>query len=404
MVRQPIFTREKLVWGYEIVTSSAPSMAESSQATCLAEFASWFRDTLSLMVGGLAPDQKIVVNVTKDNINCTGQSTDWSDFIFNLCPDAVCASESDEFVSKVREGGGSIALDGDAPEDALNALVDKSDFIKVSLVDKTPPEVVAMRKRFRDYSGHFLVGGVDSWQAYEGTRALGFDFFQGSFFALPEIQKDRKLSAGAMAKMQLIQELGNPDCKINELANIISSDVSLSYRILKYINSASFGLKNEITSIQQALSLLGLKEVKHWAMVVVMSDLDTTPKGEELAFLALQRARFLSQLVQHDQRKIYSSDSMFILGLFSKLDALLSFPMEEALEDVPIDLSLKDALCGIPNDYRDWLLLLDSVEVGNWGIANSLLEKFGIGFQVAATEYLKSSSWAAMQLPDIKNR
>ncbi len=403
MVRQPIFTREKNIWGYELITSSVPSMADDSQATCLADFIASFKNSLSSIVGGFAPGQKIVVNITKENLTCGGSvSPDWGDCIFNLCHDAIAAPECAEFVEFVKSGGGSVALDGDAQQHAFDGLMDKSDFIRVSLTDKTPPEIVAMRKKYKDYPGQFLIQGVSDWQSFEGTRALGFDFFQGSFFAVPEMSKDKNIPASAVAKIQLMKEISNPDCEIDELTSIIASDVSLSYRILRYINSPSFGLRSEISSIQQALSLLGLKEVRHWAMVVAMSDLDASPKGEELGFRVLQRARFVSQLADKVEGFPHSSDSMFMLGLFSKLDALLSTSMDKALEDIPLDSDMRNALCGTVNDYHDWLQLLEGVEMGDWGVANGILEKYDICFGVAAAEYMKASSWTAMQLPEMK--
>jgi len=279
-------------------------------------------------------------------------------------------------------------------------LLANSDFIRVSMAGKAPQEIVGLRRAFKNYPGKFLIQDVGSWQAYEGTRALGFNFFQGSFFTLPEIQKDKEISSGSLAKMQLMKELGNPDCQMDELARIISSDVSLSYRILKYSNSASFGFKTVISSIQQAVTLMGLREVRHWAMVVIMTQLDSSPKGEELSYIVLQRARFLSQLAEETEGFPISPSSMFMLGLFSKLDALLSATMEQALEDVPLEDDMRNGLCGEKNIYGDWLQLLTFIEAADWGNAKELLSANDVSHYLAATEYMKASSWAAALKPD----
>ncbi len=231
---------------------------------------------------------------------------------------------------------------------------------------------------------------------------MGFDYFQGPFFALPEIKKGLELSVGTVAKMQLLKELSNPDCQVNELANIIASDVSLSYRILKYINSATFGLKNKISSIQQAVSLLGLKEVRHWSMVVAMTGLDSSAKGEELGMMALQRGRFLHQIAEMTKKVSRPPQSMFMFGLFSKLDAMLSHSMDEALENIPLEKDIRDGLCGVLNDYRDWLLLLNAIEIGNWKVANTILSNYDVNVCHAAIEYMKASTWAAQLMPEMK--
>ncbi|MDC0335520.1 HDOD domain-containing protein [Pseudodesulfovibrio sp.] len=403
MVRQPIFTRDKSVWGYELVTSSLPAMVDGSQATCLADFVVTFRDSLAFMMGGLAEGQKLIVNIDRDNLSCEeiGQA-DWADCIFNVCRDAIDDPQCHEFVSFVNAAGGSISLESESRSKLGQELMEKSDFIRLSLADRTPREIMSIKRDFKDYSGQFLVGGVATWEDFEGTRALGFDYFQGPFFALPESRGKGKLGVGATAKLQLMNVLNDPDCQVDELTSIISKDVALSYNILQYINSASFGLKQEISSIQQAVSLLGLKDVRHWAMVVIMKGLDATPKGEELNFIALQRARFLSQLAESTPGFSHEPNILFMLGLFSKLDALLSCSMEVVLAEIPLNEGMKAGLCGQPNDFRDWVLLLNAIEIGNWGVANTIMGKHGVNFCEAAAHYMKASSWAAMVMPAVK--
>jgi len=94
---------------------------------------------------------------------------------------------------------------------------------------------------------------------------------------------------------------------------------------------------------------------------------------------------------------------MFMLGLFSKLDALLSYPMDKALADIPLDDEIKAGLCGTLNEYRDWLQMLEAVEAGDWGLANEILSNYDACFTQVATDYMKAATWAAKQLPEMKN-
>lgn len=402
MVRQPIFTRDKTVWGYELLTETAPVMADGDLAVCLSDLVEAFKAILELTFGALSLGQKIVLNVEYENFCDKPAVSVWDDCVFSLSSDATRSLECMGITKGIRDQGGLIALEGHASLKDCGGLLEQSDLIHVSLADLSPHEIVSFRRKFKDYKGKLLVKGVNTWQDFEGTRALGFDYFQGPFFAVPEVSKDRELSVGTVAKMQLLKELGNPDCQVDELANIISSDVSLSYRILKYINSATFGLRNKINSIKQAVSLLGLKEVRHWAMVVAMTGLDSSEKGEELGMMALQRGRFLHQLAECSEKISHHSSSMFILGLFSKLDAMLSLSMEKALDGIPLDNDISDALCGTLNEFRDWLLLLDAIEIGNWKIGNTILSKYDISNCLAATQYMKAMTWAAELMPEMK--
>ncbi len=404
LVRQPVFTRDKDIWGYELVASTVPVMQDGKLASSFAELVSVYQSNLSTLDGGFVDGKKILMDIFKETqLSCCQLPEKCDQCIVGLSQDIAASSACPLFVDSLREGGVGVALDEGIETDIFKNFADKCDVVKVSLADKTPQEIVKIRQKYKGYDFELLATDVTSWEAYEGTRALGFTYFQGPFFSIPQIEKGKEISASAVSKLQLLRELGNPNCEMEELATIIASDVSLSYRILKYINSASFGLKNKIKSIQQAVSLLGLNEVRHWATVVVMTDLDSTPKGEELAFMALQRGRFLSRLVEGMKDFKYSPNTMFMLGLFSKLDALLSYPMDEALKDIPLDQEIKEGLCGTLNEFRDWLRMLEAIEIGNWAIANDILSRHGACFTDAATQYMKAASWAAHQLPDMKN-
>lgn len=403
IVRQPIFDRDKNVWGYELKSSSTPAMPDGETPCSLSDLVKSFQENVSSLDSELSLDKKILVRLdSSEFLETQGMTGDMGNCVFGVCESVLGSSDCCKFAEAMKALGGAVAVEHVGTPEKSQELVDSTDMITVSLAGITPPEIVQIRKKYKDFKGELVATDVSSWEAYEGTRALGFKLFQGPFFGVAQIQEDKELSSSSVAKLQLLRELGNPHCEMDELADIIASDVSLSYRILKYINSPSFGMRNKIKSIQQAVSLLGLKEVRHWATVVVMSDLDSSPKGEELSYMALQRGRFLSKLAGTISNFPHSTNTMFMLGLFSKLDALLSYPMQKALEDIPMDDAMKEGLCGTLNEYRDWLRLLEAVEVGNWGIANDILGRYGACFTQAATQYMKAATWAAQQLPDMK--
>jgi len=401
IVRQPIFNRDEDIWGYELLSSGGLAASDGDRNSSLTDFIDIFQDYYSRLTGEPSfKGKRLFLNVPEGiHLESDALPEGWRQCVFGICHgagDSVCQG----FAESVRTRGGYVALDGNVEPES--ALLENSDIIKVSLSGKTPPEIVNIRRKYKHFNGKLLVTDVNSWEAFEGTKALGFSYFQGPFFSIPQVTDDHELSASSVAKLQLLQTLGDPDCEMNELATVIASDVSLSYRILKYINSSFFGLRRKIKSIQQAVSLLGLNEVRHWSTVVVMSDLDPTPKGEELSYMALQRGRFLSELCDSFNNFEHSPNTMFMLGLFSKLDSLLSYPMDKALEDIPLDEAIKGALCGTLNDFRDWLLFLDAVEIGNWEVANNILGRYGACLYTTATKYMRAASWAADQLQQMK--
>ncbi|QGY41263.1 HDOD domain-containing protein [Pseudodesulfovibrio cashew] len=394
LVRQPIFDRDKAVWGYELV-------AEDSLEEDLSGLISGRLAAMAAICSDLGSGRKLFLNLGSDRLlDVASLPMEMGNCVFGICSEAVCSSRCAGFADCLHERGAGVALEngGTVPAE----MVGKYDIIKVSLKGKTPPEIVQLRQKYKDLDCVIMGTGVDSWEAFEGTRALGFDYFQGSFFTKPQKRDDDRLSASSIAKLQLLRELNNPACELDELVSIISTDISLSYRILKYINSASFGLIREIRSIQQAISLLGLDELRRWATVVVMTDLDTTSAGEELAYMALQRARFLSKLGDSLKSISHSSSTLFMLGLFSKLDALLNYPMEKAVDGLPLERDIKEGLCGADNEYGQWLAMLMAVETGRTGEANAFLERYGVCLLDVATQYMQAATWAVRQLPEMK--
>jgi len=400
IVRQPIFTRDKDVWGYELL-SSHPGAIDGESRPTLSGVIRFYRDQVARMPF-LLSEKKLLLTLP-DAVDFTEEcrDEDGTACAFFLDASRTAHPDSEALAESLRQTGSALVVDerhATSREKLGNRCI-----IRVSLADKTPPEIVNIRKKFKGADSEFLAVDVDSWEAFEGTRALGFSYFQGPFFSLPQIREGVSLPASSVAKLQLLRELGNPDCEMDELASIIATDVSLSYRILRYMNSAALGMRNKVKSISQAVSLLGLNEVRHWALVVAMTDIDSSPRGEELSYLALQRGRFLSQLAESMQSLGHAPETMFLLGLFSKLDALLDCPMERALEDIPLDDGIRDALTGTLNEFRDWLLLLDAVEIGDWKVANDILVRYGACLTSAATHYMRAASWAARQLPELSH-
>ncbi|MDD3310893.1 HDOD domain-containing protein [Pseudodesulfovibrio sp.] len=401
IVRLPIFTRSKDVWGYEFLLSD-PGAASGEEAPTLSGLVRFYQDHVARMPSPLA-EKKLLLTLP-DSVDLTAdfRDEDGPMCAFFLNVDRAAHPDSVALAEKLHQKGGALVVE-ESLEPCVRERLDHGCIIRVSLADKTPPEIVNIRKKFKGTNSEFLAVDVDSWEAFEGTRALGFSYFQGPFFSVPQVREGVNLPASAVAKLQLLRELGNPDCEMDDLASIIATDVSLSYRILRYMNSAALGMRNKVRSIGQAVSLLGLNEVRHWALVVVMTDIDSTPRGEELSYLALQRGRFLSQLAESMESVAHPPETMFLLGLFSKLDALLDCPMDRALEDIPLDDGIKEALCGTLNDFRDWLLLLDAVEIGNWEVANDILGRYGACLTSAATHYMRAASWAARLLPELSH-
>lgn len=401
IVRQPVFDRHSEVWAHELHYHGAPEGFSPQTATPA---------LLNRVVreGEITQQQALQDKWTVLSMSCDALMNCSDGLGFNgthavaLTAPALQAEEAVRAVQAIRAGGSRIILDSSVPPDVFDSLRRHADTIRFSLGGATPKDVIRFRRGMQDFPGDLLASDIATWEDYQATRALDFTYFQGPFFTKPYTVADQKMSTSTMARLQLLKELNAPEIDMGGLSDAIATDVSLSYRLLKYINSATFGLPHDIKSIQQAVSLLGLNEVRRWSMVVLMNDLDATPRGEELAYMALQRARFLEQMARDMPELSHSTETLFLLGLFSRLDALMAHDMASILKEIPLAPELKDALCGgRGTELGDMLDILDAVENGEWGIASALLAKYRASFTTAATGHLDASAWASRQMANI---
>ncbi|NDV20507.1 HDOD domain-containing protein [Pseudodesulfovibrio sp. JC047] len=403
IVKQPIFDRNKSVWGYRFLVNHVQEDGNIAGERSDLELVTEQLASIFAYRESGATEIFFVLSVKDETpLEQTAFPLNLANCVLSMSGEAVNLRQCSHLADLVRERGGLLAAEADDPSDVLEVVLKQCDVVKVSMAGKNPAEIVTLCQKFKGCSGKLMAANVENWETYEGARALGFQYFQGSFFGMPEVKAAKVLQSTSVAKLQLLKALNSPDCGMDELASIIASDISLSYRILRYINSASFGFQTQIKSIQQAVTLLGLKELKHWCTVVVMTDIDSTPKGEEVAYTALLRARFLSRFAELSTTVTPSPDSMFMLGLFSKLDALLSFPMEQALENVSLDTNLMDGLCGVPNEYNTLTRMMESIEAGDCSEASKVLKQYAVNCVEMAAEYMKAATWTSQQLSEMQ--
>jgi EAL and modified HD-GYP domain-containing signal transduction protein len=234
---------------------------------------------------------------------------------------------------------------------------------------------------------------VEDRATYELTKSLGFTLFQGYFFSRPETMAGSKIPTPVLAKMRLLRALTSDDFDVRELTKIISSDPSVTYRLLNFINSAAFSLRAKIESIQQALTLLGKQQIKQWFLAVIISDFDSSSKVQEAAYASLQRARYLESMGKLHEDTAFPPETLFLLGLFSKLDVLLAQPMDKLLASIPLNRDVEAALLSKPSPYWTWLSLVEDIEIGNWEDVEEFLANRKLDQERSASNYAESIEW-----------
>lgn len=269
--------------------------------------------------------------------------------LLDLVPPGLCVLEvletvevTDEVVQgvkKLRAAGHMIALDDFEDDERFERLLPLADIIKYDITQHTVEELALRRETDLAAGRLSLAERVETHEEFETLSGYGFNYFQGYYFAKPKIISGSKLPANRVALIQLIAEINNPESSIDDLAEIVGRDVSLSVRTLRYVNSPINGLSTTVSSIKQAAVLLGRSLIRNWVTLLVMSKVDDKPS--ELIKLALIRARFCQLLAVEENADDARS---FTFGLLSLLDAFMGSTMVDALSQVALSDDMRDEL------------------------------------------------------------
>jgi c-di-GMP phosphodiesterase len=211
--------------------------------------------------------------------------------------------------------------------------------VKVDILDGGIEHAARQADLVRPFGVTLLAEKVEDRETYEACRDLGYTLFQGYYFCKPEILQGREIPTSATASLHDIAVLSRADASFEEIEAVVTRDPGLSLRLLRLLNSAAYSLRRRITSVHDAVTMLGARTVRQWAMLLVLGGISVN--CDELVPTALSRARTLSRLAE---RRGGDPDAAFSVGLLSVADALLGLPMDEALDGLPLDRGVVDAL------------------------------------------------------------
>lgn len=255
----------------------------------------------------------------------------------------ACYPARDDLLAVLQQLGRSgytLALEDYNGRDDVDSLLGLCSIVKVRVAGRTDAELEALLAGPRMHGALLVATYVETPEAFERCRGFGFSYFQGEYFAKPRVVTHRGVGTGGISSLRALGELSAADASFEDLERIISSDVGLSLKLLRYVNSAFFALPRNIGSVREALTLLGTRTVRRWATVMAMSAIPNAP--HELVAIALHRARMCEMLAGSALPE--ERETLFTIGLFSVADGLMGAPMEEVLESLPFSDEIRAAL------------------------------------------------------------
>jgi c-di-GMP-related signal transduction protein len=261
----------------------------------------------------------------------------------------------------------------------------KCDFPSLSVRERSE-----LPNRFARMRIAALAEKVETHEEFEMAMNSGYSLFQGYFFCRPTVLTARSLPVNAVSYLRLLAALCRTEFDFDEVEGIIRVDPALSYRLLRVLNSYSFGFNTEVRSIRHALLLLGQGEFRKWGIVTTFCQAATS-KPDQLMVTALCRARCCELLAP---RLGCSSDEFFLAGLISLLDAILDIPRSELLQHLPVSASIHEALTKEGHAFADALALVMAYESGLFENCNSIRERLSLNEGDLARIYFDSVNWA----------
>ena len=299
-----------------------------------------------------------------------------------------------EACRELKRKGYLIALDDFVAGGPSDALCQYADIIKVDFLRTPRPDQLELVKKYSRRGMKMLAEKLETLEEYDWAHSAGYDYFQGYFFAKPTILRVKQIPPSKINALRLLQELQKPDLEHHKLEALIKQDVSFSYKLLRYVNSAAFPFRNPIRSIQHALMVLGDDEIRRWTTLVALPGMAHDKPAETISH-ALVRARLCEQLGKLTSESLGEVDP-FLMGMFSLLDAMIDRPLDDIVKELNLHKDMQDALllqarCG--NTSAAILRLVNAYERANWQHVEKEGRRLGISSSSIAVAYLDSLNW-----------
>ena len=395
VARQAIFDRELSVVGYELLFRQAAGhttaqFTDRDQASTRVILDTFLDIGLDQIVGNVPA----FLNLTRSFfLSAHNIPLQRERVVLELLEGEHVDAPLVESVRGYSQSGFRIALDDFVYEDAMVPLLEIADIVKLDVLDLTPSQLEDQVRKVLPFNVVLLAEKVETTEQFEFCKDLGFDLFQGYFLCRPNVVEGHRIPANRLATLRLLAKLQDPHVEMGSLEQIIREDLSLSYKLLRLINSAFYGLPQRVESIRQTLVLLGVQQIRAWISLLTLSQLEDKP--DELMITAMVRARMCEKLAERSGDP--HADVYFTVGLFSTLDALLDMSMEDILESLPLTEELRHALLQRRGPMGEALDCVVAYERGDF----DAVEFASLAPEDIRDSYLEAVEWASVAQGEI---
>ena len=397
VARQPIFDDKLRIYGYELLFRSTSASVgfdgiDGSTATSETIVNSFHEIGIERVTGG----KRAFVNFT-EKLLLQGVATILPNriLVVEVLENVEPTQEIIKACERLRGGGYLVALDDFILDPKYFPLIAVADIIKVDFMSTPIDKIATFAKGMSRKPVILLAEKLETQETFEKAKELGFKLFQGYFFSKPVIVENAepKLTPSKVNSLRLIRLSNDINVDFSKIAAIIKQDVALSYRLLRVVNSAFFGLKYTVKNIRQALAILGMDEVKKWITLISLAVVADS-KPDELVTMSLTRARmmeYFAPLVGMAKQ----SDDMFMVGLLSLMDALMDLPIEEIAKRTNIAEHITAPLITGEGLYADILSIITLFERSEWDECFKKAEPYNLDPDQISKTYIEAIEWSS---------
>lgn len=389
MARQPIFDENNQVYGYELLYRSNGQQNNYTGVNGDESTA----DVITNAFFGL--DIREVIGGSKAFINFTGNLLKRG-VPKMISPDIVVVEVLENLMmdedlidacQDLKERGYTLALDDFEYENTYSELFQLGDIVKIDF--RIPQKKIEETAYVCRYCNKIILAEkIETAEEYEYAKRLGCTFTQGYYFARPTILSRGSVAPLTMNFMQVMQLVSQPEPEISDIVEVISRDTAMCQRLLRLINSVYFGVKNRVSSISQALVILGLDYLREWVYLMGMQRI-TRNDNIEIMRLAVVVAKFCRSLAKMIPEASRNVDSFYLMGLLSMMEYTKTGDLERKLNEFPLTEEIKDGLLGRGGIYSDVYKLAVNYEKGNWDMVDRFAALYNLDTSAISEAFLK---------------
>lgn len=398
LARQPIFNTHMKVVAYELLCRSSHVNQANFSDGDAASSQVLLNAFTELSITNVVGKHLAFINFTR-NLLQTPPPFDRKQLVVEVVEGQKVDAGMLHALKVLRENNYTIALDDFVLTPDTEHLIPYADIVKLDVMQLNMQELTEHINQLKPFDIKLLAEKVETYEMLEFCKSAGFDLFQGYFLARPQIISGRKLSDNKQSVLQLLSALQDPDVPVEKIERMLARDTVLSFKLLRLVNSAAFGLARKIDSLKQAIMLLGLNKIKNWVNILAMSNLGDKP--HELSVAALTRARMCESIANHFAAKP-KTDGYFTVGLLSTLDAFMDLPMTSLLESISLSKHINDAILNLEGNEGKVLEITTHYEKGAWDkIDWHYLEQNGVSTEQLAQIYVETLEWVDKTVNDL---